>query len=295
MLLAWVAKRTGDNRGYVGSLVFLGLAAGHALLVEAPPKALACGLESLPSATVAITLVVAGILLVRRLLADDVRARENGVLLLIAAVWLAVRGRREADPAKYEAYLGAMTSRVAEIFQVGLRDHVHCAVLRKYPKNPPPAAEMTRDLGAQYAALLPLIRQKMPAGARVIMAHRCTAAGRPYVHVVLRDGAALLSLVITRKNPGVAQSSSFATRRCGRAGAGPVELVPDGSMYAHAREGLLRRSVSPMRAAGKCRGVRRRSVRRRSAAACECSTAAAAAPPLSHWSTAGPQRKSSIA
>ena len=149
-------------------------------------------------------------------------AAMASVVLLIAAVWLAVRGRREADPAQYEAYLGAVTSRVAEIFQVGLRDHVHCAVLRKYPKNPPPAAEMTRDLGAQYAALLPLIQQKMPAGARVIMAHRCTAAGRRYVHVVLRDGAALLSLVITRKNAG---ESLPGSEPINRTATGPFQVA----------------------------------------------------------------------
>src|SRR5437764_9966215 len=43
VLLAWVVRRTGDNRGYLGTIAFLGLAAGHTLAFEAPPKALAYG------------------------------------------------------------------------------------------------------------------------------------------------------------------------------------------------------------------------------------------------------------
>jgi uncharacterized membrane protein len=85
VLLAWVAKRTGDKRGYVGSVAFLGLAAGHSLIFEAPPKALAYGLDSVASATVALALVVGGTVLVRSLLVDEVRENENGALSLIAA------------------------------------------------------------------------------------------------------------------------------------------------------------------------------------------------------------------
>jgi uncharacterized membrane protein len=85
VLLAWVAKRTGDKRGYLGSFAFLGLAAGHSLLVEAPPKALAYGLDSVPNATVALALVIAGTALVRMLLPDDVRETKNDALRLIAA------------------------------------------------------------------------------------------------------------------------------------------------------------------------------------------------------------------
>ncbi len=79
VLLAWVAKRTGDKRGYLGSIAFLVLAAGHSLVVEAPPRALAYGLDSVPNATVALALVVAGIVLVRKLLLEDVREKENAL------------------------------------------------------------------------------------------------------------------------------------------------------------------------------------------------------------------------
>ena len=85
VLLAWVAKRTGDKRGYLGSIAFLVLAAGHSLVVEAPPRALAYGLDSVPNATVALALVVAGIVLVRKLLLEDVRENEKAALKPIAA------------------------------------------------------------------------------------------------------------------------------------------------------------------------------------------------------------------
>jgi hypothetical protein len=85
VLLAWVAKRTGDMRGYLGSAVFLGLAAVHTLAVEAPPKALAYGLDSVAQATVAVLLVAAGLVLVSGLLDDASRKVENGVLRIVAA------------------------------------------------------------------------------------------------------------------------------------------------------------------------------------------------------------------
>src|SRR5947208_7636807 len=50
VLMAWVARRTGDQRGYLGSAVFLGLAAAHAVASPAPPSALTYGPGSPASA-----------------------------------------------------------------------------------------------------------------------------------------------------------------------------------------------------------------------------------------------------
>ena len=50
VILAWVASRTGEKRALVFSVAFLGLAALHTLLVEAPPDSLVDGVADLPLA-----------------------------------------------------------------------------------------------------------------------------------------------------------------------------------------------------------------------------------------------------
>jgi uncharacterized membrane protein len=86
VLLAWVGRRTGDSRATFGSVVFLALAAGHALGFEARPDALAYGLDSVPRTVVAIVLVVAALTLIRRMLPAE-RADEASTLGGLAAVF----------------------------------------------------------------------------------------------------------------------------------------------------------------------------------------------------------------
>jgi uncharacterized membrane protein len=85
VLVAWVARRTGDQRGYLGSVVFLALAAGHVLAFEARPDGLAFGLDSLPRAVVALLLVIGGAAGLARLLPSE---RENEANLLYGAAAL---------------------------------------------------------------------------------------------------------------------------------------------------------------------------------------------------------------
>jgi uncharacterized membrane protein len=57
VILAWVASRTGERRAFIFSIAFLGLAALHTLLDEAPPDALVDGLDDLPVAVTAVLCV----------------------------------------------------------------------------------------------------------------------------------------------------------------------------------------------------------------------------------------------
>ena len=87
VLMAWVGRRTGDARAYLGSVVFLALAAGHTLRFEARPDALAFGLDSVPRAVAAVALVVAALALISRLLPTEERAREVSTLRGVAVVF----------------------------------------------------------------------------------------------------------------------------------------------------------------------------------------------------------------
>jgi hypothetical protein len=83
VLMASVGARVGDRRSRYASLAFLGAATVHALIFEAPPSALASGLDSAPRAVVALLLVVAAALVIASL------AGELRQPLVLAAVVIA--------------------------------------------------------------------------------------------------------------------------------------------------------------------------------------------------------------
>jgi len=85
---------------------------------------------------------------------------------------------------------------LAAVLQVGLKDHIHCAVgkwWRGRSLNP-------QELGPDYIGLLPVVEQKVPPDYQVKIAHRCSVDGREYVHLILQKEEKILSLVITKKN-----------------------------------------------------------------------------------------------
>jgi anti-sigma factor (TIGR02949 family) len=107
-----------------------------------------------------------------------------------------------SDRPGQDAYIQEVSATLAPILKIGLADHIHCSVFRKYSRTPPAAAQMERELGPSYKGLLRLVKAAVPDEYRVIMAHQCGYAGRKYIHLTLRNGSALLSVVITRKNAG---------------------------------------------------------------------------------------------
>jgi uncharacterized membrane protein len=87
VLIGWVARRSGDGRGYIGSAAFLTAAAVHAMVFEAPPKALAYGLDSVPQAVVALVLVIAACAALAWIVGPDEEVFEQPMLVLAAAVF----------------------------------------------------------------------------------------------------------------------------------------------------------------------------------------------------------------
>jgi anti-sigma factor RsiW len=130
-------------------------------------------------------------------------------LALAAAILLAVgttrwyqAGHLRLTPGSQEAYIESIAPRVSPIMQVGLTQHVHCAVFRSYPAQPPSIAELIKEFSPQYSALIPAMQQHVPPEFRVVMAHLCTRQGRDYIHVIARRGSGLISLLITKKEAG---------------------------------------------------------------------------------------------
>lgn len=89
---------------------------------------------------------------------------------------------------------------ITELLSIGLGDHVHCALEEGYAERHYTVEEMSGKLGAEYAGLVPLIKEKADDGFDVVAAHHCTIDERNFVHLILRKNEKILSLIITKKN-----------------------------------------------------------------------------------------------
>jgi len=105
------------------------------------------------------------------------------------------------------AYFRALPDTVSRIMRVGLSDHVHCAVFRKWPKQAAP-----EELPAPYRPVM----SHIPAGYRVVAGHECKAQGRLFIHLVMRSpDEKTVSLVMARKQPGETFATSSLRRVMG--------------------------------------------------------------------------------
>lgn len=120
----------------------------------------------------------------------------------LVSVWRARTGPEQA-------ILRKTSGRLAEVLNVGLRDHLHCAVFRKYSKQPVPATQMAADLGPEFAGLVPLVQAKLPAGFRIIQGHHCSVGGRHYTHFIMAGGGKLASLILARRQSGESMSGGI--------------------------------------------------------------------------------------
>jgi hypothetical protein len=90
--------------------------------------------------------------------------------------------------------------RTSELLALGINDHVHCAIAGNYPRQTM-RVEMTEGLGPQFAPMLQPVVEAADMD-EIVSAHRCTIMGRSYVHVILRRGRMLLSVILTRRGNG---------------------------------------------------------------------------------------------
>jgi len=97
---------------------------------------------------------------------------------------------------------------VPSAIAVGLKDHVHCAFFRKFPKNAPTTESLIQKLGPADQALLPIVEQNVPSDFRAMIAHHCSYKSRKYTHIVMKSDSQLMSLVIAKKSTGEALSAS---------------------------------------------------------------------------------------
>jgi anti-sigma factor RsiW len=132
-------------------------------------------------------------------------ATAMAAVVICAGVWLNYSREKLpalADRPAQNAYIQRVSTTLAAVLKVGLGDHIHCSIFRKYPKEPPPVEKMEAELGSSYKGLLPVVRAAVPDGYRVIMAHHCSYAGRNFIHLTFEKNGELLSFVVARRQAG---------------------------------------------------------------------------------------------
>ena len=131
-----------------------------------------------------------------------------GALAVFAGFAVAYElGHLRLTVSSQESYIGSVSTHIATLMRVGLGDHIHCAVFRKYPKNAPTTEQFIEKMNPQYAGLIPIVRSQVPESYRMMLAHQCSYHRRKFVHLSLMNDSNMLSLVITRKGDG----ESFST------------------------------------------------------------------------------------
>lgn len=83
-----------------------------------------------------------------------------------------------------------------ELFDLGVNDHIRCAIAGTYPHQTQ-RAEMAEGPGVPFAPMLQPLLDAAGADYSLVSAHRCTVAGRAYVHVILQRGQTLASVILT--------------------------------------------------------------------------------------------------
>jgi len=130
-------------------------------------------------------------------------AAAAAMLAVVASVTIAYeRGHFRYNRKLQDYYIANISGGLPTVMRVGLGDHVHCSVYRKYPANPPSVQELDDKFEPEYRGLIPIVQAHAPADYRLMMAHQCHYHGRQFVHLSLRNGSKQLSLVISKKNEG---------------------------------------------------------------------------------------------
>jgi Putative zinc-finger len=125
---------------------------------------------------------------------------------------------RQLSAAAREQYIETLFGHVTAVVRVGLGNHLHCTYFSKVREGAAPLEEMVTQMGPEYAPLIPVVEEKITDDYVIATAHRCSYHGRQFVHMVLRSDDKLLSLIITKRQPG--ESFRDADLPAGQSAAG---------------------------------------------------------------------------
>jgi len=125
------------------------------------------------------------------------------LLIVCLAVWsaLSLRNQPPRFASIHENNSAQFPSgQAVNVLNIGLSDHIECAIHNGFAARRFTFDQMERELGATYAGLVPLVKERVGADYEIVVAHHCMTDGREFVHLILRNRETILSVVITEKN-----------------------------------------------------------------------------------------------
>ena len=159
------------------------------------------------------------------------------VVLILVGGWFILQRFQDGvteDPPTLVENVDESVMPVEQILQVGLNDHLRCAVT--YYKGDVPnygLDKMKKKLASDgggikgdFSELVPVMEEKIKDGD-LLVAHKCTFGGRSYVHMIVKEEGKMISISITRKEDG----ESLANRD------GFAQTVSDIPIYRTAMDG----------------------------------------------------------
>jgi hypothetical protein len=144
-------------------------------------------------------------------------------LVLFVGGWSVLHSSHARRPQPHAAEATLLRPEIpnAEILNIGLADHINCAVVHGQQDRRFTPEQMSEGMGPDYAGLVQVVKDKAP-GFEIVVAHRCHLENREFVHLILRKQERACSLVITKKNgesfpaddaAAVTQAATVATYR----------------------------------------------------------------------------------
>jgi anti-sigma factor (TIGR02949 family) len=98
----------------------------------------------------------------------------------------------------------------AAVLQVGLGNHLHCAIDKGLANKQFTEDEMNAKLG-EFAGLVAQLQGQLPSTYQVAIGHRCKFNNRQFVHLILKDKEKVVSVTLTPKNDEAFSAASLAT------------------------------------------------------------------------------------
>lgn len=147
---------------------------------------------------------------------NDIRARASGTrfrslsvqwaLAAAAALLLGVGSWGVFRVFKDEPG-SALAERAAAILRIGANDHIECAVNHQMSSRRFTFDDMSGSMGPEYIGLVSVVKERVPIGYEIVVAHKCHVNRREFVHLILKNQEKILSLAVTRKG-----ADSFAEK-----------------------------------------------------------------------------------
>ncbi len=106
----------------------------------------------------------------------------------------------------------SLSEQMRKVLNIGLRDHVHCALDNEVKKDFFTFEKVPAAVRTEYVELISSVKRQVGDNYEVA-AHNCAVDGREFIHVILKRGENVLSLVMTKGNgerfESVAHVASF--------------------------------------------------------------------------------------